>query len=239
MRQPFEDDLALWAELGVAHVGVVSPKLQAAGWDAAPVVAAGLRVSSLSAFLEEEVDWSFMHAVGCDLLYTVSGGGATKPWEEAADEFSVRVAPWLSSATAAGVRVAVEPTNPLRSDVSFVHTVRDAAFLARKAGIGVVVDLYSCWYERGLAEVIAENIDLVSLVQIGDFKLGTLDMPNRVAIGDGDVPVERLLAVILEAGYEGPLELEIMGPRIEAEGYRAPITRSLERATAMLERLGV
>ena len=43
----------------------------------------------------------------------------------------------------------------------------------------------------------------------------------------------------LDAGYEGPFDLEILGPRIEEEGYRAPIARSLDRAGEMLQRLGV
>ena len=67
-------------------------------------------------------------------------------------------------------------------------------------------------------------------MQICDYKLGTFDMPNRCAIGDGDIPVERLMATVLDAGYEGPFDLEILGPRIEEEGYRAPIARSVERA---------
>ena len=83
-----------------------------------------------------------------------------------------------------------------------------------------------------------KNIDVVALVQICDYKLGTFNMPNRCAVGDGDIPVERLLGMVLDAGYEGAFDLEILGPQIEAEGYRAPITRSLERASEMLDRLG-
>jgi sugar phosphate isomerase/epimerase len=63
-------------------------------------------------------------------------------------------------------------------------------------------------------------------------------MPNRRAIGDGDIPVERLLGMVLDAGFEGAFDIEILGPKIEAEGYRAPIARSLERASEMLDRLG-
>jgi hypothetical protein len=50
--------------------------------------------------------------------------------------------------------------------------------------------------------------------------------------------VERFLQMVLEAGYEGPFDLEIIGPTIEEEGYRGPITRSVEHATGMLDRLG-
>ena len=44
--------------------------------------------------------------------------------------------------------------------------------------------------------------------------------------------------LVIDAGYEGPFDLEILGPRIEEEGYRTPIVRSVERASEMLERLG-
>jgi hypothetical protein len=44
--------------------------------------------------------------------------------------------------------------------------------------------------------------------------------------------------MVLDAGYQGPFDLEILGPRIDEEGYRAPIARSLERLSEMLDRLG-
>ncbi len=227
LRQPLEDDLALWSELGITHVGLTSPKLDAAGWDTSleAVRDAGLRVSSVSAFREEPVDFAFMTGVGCGLLYTVSGYGGMALWEDAASRFCEEIAPFIADATEAAVGVAIEPTNPLRSDVSFVHSVRDAVDLARMAGMGVVVDFYSSWYERGLDDLLRENIDLVALVQINDYKLGTFDMPNRCAIGDGDLPVERLLKMVLDAGYEGPFDLELIGPVIEEEGYRGAIAR--------------
>ncbi len=241
MRQSIEEDLALWADLGLDHVGLISPKLEAAGWEASEkaVLDANLLVSSMSAYRTDIVEsLPFTAAVGCDALYTVSGSFGTVPWEESAARFCEEMVPIVARANECGVRLAVEPTNPLRSDVSFVFSVRDAVDLARMAGIGIVVDFYSAWYERDLDELVRTNIDLVTLVQIDDYKLGTFDIPNRCAIGDGDIPVERLMATMLEAGYEGPFDLEILGPRIEEEGYRAPIVRSVERATAILERLG-
>jgi len=160
------------------------------------------------------------------------------PWEEAAQRFCAELAPLVERGRELGLRLALEPTNPLRTDVSFVHCVRDAVDLARTAGMGVVVDLYSCWYERGLDDLVRKNIDVVALVQVCDYRLGTYDMPNRGAVGDGDIPVERLLGLVLDAGYDGPFDIEILGPRIEAEGYRAPIARSVERVSGMLARLG-
>lgn len=242
MGQTFEEDVALWCRLGIDQVGLISPKLDVAGWDVGrrAVADAGLRVTSMSCYkdgLERSIE--FAASVGTEVLYIVTGTAGSKPWEEAAEQFCVDLAPHVARGREVGVRLAVEPTNPLRTDVSFVHSVRDALDLATMAGMGVVIDFYSAWYERGLDELVHANIDRVALVQFCDYKLGTYDMPNRCALGDGDLPVERLFGLVVEAGYAGPFDLEILGPRIEAEGYDAPIVRSVERAGQILTRLGV
>ena len=167
-------------------------------------------------------------------------GGATSPeWDEAAEAFATAIAPFAAAARGLGVTLAIETTNPLRRETSFVHSLRDTVDLARQSGIGVVIDFYSTWYERHLAEVVRENIDLVTLVQICDYTVGSHDMPNRSVIGDGDIPLERLFGILLDAGYGGSFDLEILGPRIESEGYPAAIRRSVERASDILEGLGV
>jgi sugar phosphate isomerase/epimerase len=241
MHQSLDEDLALWADLGIDHVGLISPKFDAAGWDAGrkAVLDAGLRVSSMSCYRDGTAQsLEFTPTVGSNVLYVPPGRADARPWEEQAEQFCEEMAPAAARASELGLKLAVEPTNPLRSDVSFVHTVRDAVDLARMAGIAIVVDFYSAWYERNLETLVRDNIDLVALVQICDYELGTFNMPNRCAVGDGDIPVERLLGMVLGAGYEGAFDLEILGPLVEEEGYRAPIARSLERASEMLGRLG-
>ena len=132
----------------------------------------------------------------------------------------------------------MQPTNALRLDLSFIFTLRDTLELARTAGTGVVLELQCCWYERGLEELVRKNVDMLTLVQISDYQLGSLSSPNRSVIGDGDIPLERLLTMILDAGYEGMFDLEILGPKIEAEGYLSATRRSLERASEMFDRIG-
>jgi sugar phosphate isomerase/epimerase len=241
LHQSLDEDLALWADLGVDRAGIISPKLDAAGWDAGrqAIVDAGVLVSSVSCHPDQIAEsLEFTASVNGQVFYAVSGGAGSLPWEKAAEKYCEDMAALIARARELGVRLAVEPTNPLRSDVSFVHSVRDAIDLARMADIGICLDFYSSWYERGLAELVRKNIDLVVLVQICDYKIGTFDTPNRCAVGDGDIPVERLMGMVLDAGYEGLFELEILGPQIEEQGYRAPIERSLERASEILDRLG-
>ena len=239
--QSLDDDIALWSGLGVEHVGLISPKLERVGWEEARELVAknGLRVANVS--VEERVldeSLRFAAEIGAGPVYITSGAAVAQPWDEAAAAFCARIAPHAALADELGVRLAVEPTNAFRADISFAFCMRDGFDLARAAGIGAVLDFYSCWYERGLAKLVRENLDLLALVQISDFALQTYDTPNRSALGDGDVQLERLFAMLLDAGYEGAFDLEIIGPRIEQQGYAPAIARSIERAGEILDRLG-
>ena len=105
------------------------------------------------------------------------------------------------------------------ADISFVFSQRDAMDLARQAGTKVMLDFQSCWYERDLEQTVRRNIDVVGITQLSDYVLGTPGTGNRAVPGDGAIPLERLVAMVLDAGFEGSFDLEIMGPRIEDEGY--------------------
>lgn len=238
---PFEGDLQLWGDVGIDHVGLIEPKLDAFGWDAGPAAVrdAGLRVSSISCYRWGTArSLELCSKVGAEVLYLCTGGYGPIPWEDAATAFMTEMQPLAARASELGVKLAVEPTNPLRADHSFVHSLRDALDLARMCGMSVVVDLYSTWYERDLDALLHANPDLLALVQVCDYTIGTSDMPNRSVVGDGDIPIERILAATLDAGYTGPFDIEVLGPRIEAEGYRSAIARSAEQTSEVLDRLG-
>jgi sugar phosphate isomerase/epimerase len=256
--QPLAADIALWQDLGIEHVALILPKIEEIGWDAARdmVTTAGLRVSTIFGPTYRPLDadrslgwWDadqkgtvdtieFAASIGAASVYVCSGAAPTVSWDEAADAFCELVAPAVARGNELGVPLLLEPTNPLRADISFIFWQRDAMDLARRAGTKIVLDLQSCWYERGLEQVVRKNMDLVGLTQISDYVIGTTETGNRVVPGDGDIPLERLLAMVLDAGFEGSFDLEVMGPRVEEEGYRSAIQRSVERTSELLDRLG-
>jgi sugar phosphate isomerase/epimerase len=257
-RQPLADDIAMWRDLGIEHVALILPKIADIGWDEARdlVTGAGLRVSTIFGptyrplGADRATGWwdedqartvetvEFASSVGAATVYVCSGGASNLPWGAAVDGFCELVAPAVARAGELGVPLLLEPTNPLRSDISFVFWQRDAMEVARAAGTEVMLDLQSCWYERGLERVVRANIDLVGLTQISDFVIGTTQTGDRAVPGDGDIPLERLLAMVLDAGFEGSFDLEVMGPRVEEEGYPSSVRRSVERASELLDRVG-
>jgi len=256
--QPLADDIAMWQDLGVGHVGLILPKIADVGWDAARdmVTGAGLRVSTIFGPTYRRLDadrslgwWDadqkgtvdtveFAASIGAASVYVCSGAAPTLTWDDAADAFCELVEPAVAHSAELGVPLLLEPTNPLRADVSFVFWQRDAMDLARRAGTKVMLDFQSCWYERGLETVVRENIDLVGVVQLSDYVIGTAETGNRVPPGDGDIPLERLVAMALDAGFEGAFDLEVMGPRVEEEGYPSSVRRSVEQASELLDRVG-
>jgi sugar phosphate isomerase/epimerase len=95
----------------------------------------------------------------------------------------------------------------------------------------------ACWAERGLAETIAGSRDVIRLVQVSDFAIGTLSTPNRLVPGDGDIPLERILGQVLASGYTGVFDLELIGPKIDAEGYASAVPRAVDALGSMLTAL--
>lgn len=256
--QPLSDDIAMWRDLGVDHVALILPKIAEVGWEAAGemVREAGLRVSTIFGPTYRRLDadrslgwWDedrqgtvdtveFAASIGAYSVYFCSGGAPTITWDQATDRFCELVAPAVERGRELGVPLLIEPTNPLRADISFVFWQRDAMDLARRAGTKVMLDLQSCWYERGIEQLIRDHIDIVGVTQISDYVIGTPRTGDRAVPGDGDIPLERLLATVVDAGFEGPFDLEVMGPRVEEEGYASSVRRSVERASELLDRVG-
>jgi sugar phosphate isomerase/epimerase len=248
-ERPFADIAAELDRVGVRTVGV--PMMQLSTGDPGANRAAiahfdVLDVVQPSAFtLADPARWpaeretlvaalDVAKEIGAELLYTTSGPGHGCEWDDAAARFADAVGPVAAYARALGLGLAVENTLLLRSDLSFVHRLADAVDLARVAGISVCADLFSAWNERGLTSTIRSGADTFALVQVADYVLGTFFTPGRAVPGDGVVAIAAQLTAVLAAGYAGPIEMELSGPRITQEGPAAASARALSVVTELL-----
>jgi sugar phosphate isomerase/epimerase len=256
-RLSLADDLAFWPAHGIDTVGVSVAKLEAYGWDGGTelvvdAVGRGLQVVDLIGLgpfhLADPRRWDAQRdrlvrsidtavAVGAGCIVFTTGPFAPLTWEEAADALEQALAPVLHEARARGVDFAIEHTNSLRVDVGFVHTLRDAVDLARRLDTRVCMELNACWAERALATTIRGNVDVIRLVQVSDFAIGTLATPDRLVPGDGDIPLDRILGQVIASGYAGVFDLELIGPRIDAEGYALAVPRAVAALGGLLAEL--
>jgi sugar phosphate isomerase/epimerase len=247
------EDIAFWQRAGISSVGLALRKLEAAGLREAVqrildaglavtnVLAIGFDLTDRSCWPEQQarlvagVEAAVQVAAGCFVLTTGPAGQLT--WEEAADRFGEAIGP-IRAAAAGRVPLAVEHTHSLRADVGFVHSLRDALALGEELGMDVLLECNACWTERALGSTIAGGIGRIRLVQVSDYRVGTHCTPDRLVPGDGDIPLRRIIGQLLAAGYSGVFDLELIGPRIEAEGYPSAIRRSLDWLGSVLDSLG-
>ena len=174
---------------------------------------------------------------GARCIYMLTGGRNGLTWEQAAERFSHAIEPCVHEAQQAGVSLAIENASSLYADIHLAHTLRDTITLAELAGIGICIDLFHCWAEADLAGLLRRALPRTQLIQLSDYVLGDRALPARAVPGDGAIPIESFVAQALTGGYRFGFDLELLGPRIEAEGRLAAAARACEAVSAMLDRL--
>ncbi|MFC9292706.1 sugar phosphate isomerase/epimerase family protein [Streptomyces sp. NPDC057011] len=231
------------AAAGVGAVGLWRDPVRAYGVrKAAQLVAgAGLRVSSLcrggffttadpvgraAALDDNRRAVEEAAELGADTLALVSGGlpggdrdlaGARRRISEVLGE----LAPW---AAAHGVRLGIEPLHPMyAADRCVVSTLGQALELAGQfpaEQVGVVADSYHLWWDERLpADLLRAGEDgrIVS-VQVADWvtPLPEGALLGRGQLGDGSIDLRGFRKLADEAGYRGPVEVEVFHPGLWA-----------------------
>ena len=250
MNLRFEEDLELWSRLDVQTVGCSSPSsppwvsTQPSPWCIEPRAA----VSSVAArgfTLSDPASWdadTAMLATAVDVAADVDAGcvfvtGGT-PGPFGFDDCVVALDTALDlvrdRARDRGIRLAIEHTNPLRRDVGFVHTLRDMVEVARRLDVGVVVELTNCSVRARAGPGHRRRRRHVPARASERLPRRDAHRSERAVPGDGDMPLVALLSAITNTGYDGYVELEMLGPRIEAEGYGPAIAGAIQVLEPML-----
>jgi sugar phosphate isomerase/epimerase len=253
----FEAHVETVAGLGAAAISPVRAEIEAYGPSrAAKLLAdAGLSVALLThmAFgfqtpqeakaeterLKETIDLA--HAIGSPAVCMTTGGRGVLTWKDAAARFAAEIQPGAQYARSAGVSLAIEPVSHLYADASIAHRLSDLVAVAKAAGISVGIDLFACWVDSDLEDALAAAAPLCAFVQVSDYVLGDRGLPCRAVPGDGAVPLDLIVRRLLESGYRGPFDLEVIGPRLAEEGHETGLRRGMARmaqaiAAGMLSR---
>jgi sugar phosphate isomerase/epimerase len=254
---PLAEMEAIWQELAPKRVSFMTGQVFAESEQAAAaiVVRNGYGVETLSHAFQmnplspDEADWAepramlsraiaFAKSVNARSIYMVTGGRGDRTFEEAAEIFAAAVAPGAAEARAAGVALLIETAPPVYGRVHIAHNLRDTVTLAQIAGIGVCIDIFSCWSEAGLRQTIERAAPICHLVQASDFVLGDNALPARAVPGDGDLPLRQICGWILDAGYRNGFDLELIGPRIDKEGRVQATRRAAQYMGELIASLG-
>jgi len=247
---PFAREVALWREMGVRHAGILSNKVAAEPEQLGVMDAAGIHISTLitGGFnLADRSSWDSTrvgHRAMIDIvaahkghsIYFTSGRTVRCDWNEDLDLLAEAVAPTVAYGKEKSVIAAFEPT--LRTSVSFVTTLGDAIDVAERTGLGIVADFGNNWMERDLSVRLKRAMPHLALMQIGD--IDTADASGgRVHVGKGNLPLVRMMGDVLDAGYRGVFDLEVVPANFAAPTDEGELRRGIESASRLLETLGL
>lgn len=254
-----EQDIAFCREIGVTTIGAAFGKIEKDVAASADMIrAAGLRVSGLVTTISPACPLQALRdgsdavfdqlrpaidaaaAIGAPLCCFISGPAPSRSTtDEALDALATTLAPAVAYGRDRGVRLAVENNSVVSRFHGFVHTVPDAVRVSRAADVDICLELQNCWYESDLAAMFRAHVGRFGIVQVNDFVVGEELKFNRRVPGDGDMPLAWLIETLLEAGYKGIFDIEVLGPSIEKEGYASALRRGVDWLDATLTRLGV
>ncbi len=153
-----------------------------------------------------------------------------------------RIADLVPYAADNGVRLVLEPLHPMyAADRAVLSTLGQALDLAAPypaSSVGVVVDTFHVWWDPELALQVARagREGRIAGYQICDFNLPIAPDPllSRGMMGDGVIDFPAITRMIDQAGYDGPIEVEIFNVDIWAAPADEVLTTMIQRWEALV-----
>jgi sugar phosphate isomerase/epimerase len=158
--------------------------------------------------------------IGAPLLVLVCGADPGQALEASREQILEGIQRILPAAMEAGVKLAIEPLHPMYAgDRSAVNTMRQATDMALLTGsphVGVAVDVYHVWWDPDLKQEIERcgALGRIFAFHVSDWKLPVTDLLNdRGLMGEGCIPLPEIRSWVEQAGFKGPVEVEIFSER--------------------------
>lgn len=235
-RWDLADELDAMGRLGFDAISIWRPKLSdLPPGDARRMLdAAGIRVSSLQwaggftgsdgrTFRESLTDArEAIHEaaeLGTDvvLVHTGCRGGHTLGHARRLVQESLeRLAP---IAEEHGVRLALKPTHPAASSgCGFITELREACEFVDSidhASIGLALDVWHFGHQNELLSLLPAVVGRVMVVSVADSQGEPTADHERLAPGDGRLPLPRIMAALGDAGFDGDVEFEFVAEPVD------------------------
>ena len=154
--------------------------------------------------------------LGTSLIVLVCGADPLQSLGDSRKQIRDGIVEILPQASAAGVKLAIEPLHPMYAgDRSAINTLAQANDMTEEINspfVGVAVDVYHLWWDNQLEKEIkrcGKNNHLFAF-HICDWKVPATDMLlDRGLMGDGCIPVKQIRSWVEETGFNGFNEVEI------------------------------
>jgi len=158
-------------------------------------------------------------ALSADSLVLVVGGCAGVGLGEARKMVTDGIGAVVPYARERGVRIALEPLHPMyAAERSVLVTVGQALELAAAYNpndVGVILDTFHIWWDPEIEELISKSAGRIYGFHVSDWLVPLPDiLLGRGLMGDGVINNMKLRLLVDQAGYTGPIEVEIFNRAI-------------------------
>ncbi|WP_066192193.1 MULTISPECIES: sugar phosphate isomerase/epimerase family protein [Gracilibacillus] len=153
--------------------------------------------------------------LGTDTLVLVCGPSAGRDIATARLQVAEGIDHLVPYAKDYGVKLAIEPLHPMfAADRSVINTLNQASNIAERyqpSEVGVIVDVYHVWWDPQLYQEMDRAKGRILGFHVSDWKVPMPDMfKGRAMMGDGVIEINRMRQAVEQAGYHGPIEVEII-----------------------------
>jgi sugar phosphate isomerase/epimerase len=153
------------------------------------------------------------------LVLVVGGGGAEVGLSEARSMVADGVAALVPYARERAVKLGLEPLHPMyAADRSALVTIGQALALAAifdPQEVGLILDVFHIWWDPQVLPLIAQCRGRIYGFHVNDWLVPLPDiLLGRGMMGDGVIDNHRLRLAVDQAGYDGPIEVEIFNRTI-------------------------
>ncbi len=172
--------------------------------------------------------------LGAQLVVMVCGGIAAAGLSASREMVAEGIANLVPYAVERGVRLGIEPLHPMfAADRSVIVTLAQANELAAHFPaevVGIVIDAYHVWWDPALESEIGRAAGRIFGFHVSDWIVPLPDVLNgRGLMGDGYIDLSGISSMIEQAGYDGPIEVEIFNQALWQLAGRTALSRIRER----------
>jgi len=226
-----EQAVASYAEAGVPYITVWEHHLEPVGAKKAAklIHGAGLKVAGLcrggffvapGAQAREDAKNKNRRLIdaaaelGAPVLVLVCGADPEVDMPTARQQIADAIHEIEPHAKKCGVKLAIEPLHPMYADTrSVINTLDQANNMVMALSsdyVGVAIDVYHVWWDPFLRSEIKRSTNTIFAFHVCDWRTPTRDLVNdRALMGSGCIRIRQIREWVEDAGFDGPIEVEI------------------------------
>jgi sugar phosphate isomerase/epimerase len=254
MRWSFEEDVAEFAQAGFDGIGIWRQKLSDVGeangskllqrhgircsnllWAGGFTGSDGLSFRDSVTDAIEAIRTAANISASCLVLYSGAWGGHTR--SHARRIVKNALAELLPFAEEFGIPLAIEPMHAGCGGAwTFLNSVDETLELIdpfENPFLKIALDTYHIGMQDPNLQQLSEIVHRVAIVHVGDGHEAPDGEQDRCPLGNGCVPIRPIIDTLVQTGYEGFLDIELIGESVEQFDYPTLLRKSRNYLNAL------